>query len=496
MDTLNYKCPNCSAGLTFDSKEQKMKCEFCGSTYSLEELDKLAEQQDTVEEDKTEKWKGFEPEQWQSDEKSNMAVWNCPSCGAEILAEKTTGSTVCPYCDNPMIMPEQFKDSYRPDYIIPFMKSKKEAKQALKAHYEGKPLLPKVFKDENHLEEIRAVYVPFWLFDLDTAGRFSYEATKTRVWEDDDYNYTATRFYHVARAGKINFRKIPVDGSKAIDDTMMEAIEPYEYQDLTEFNMSYLSGYMADKYDQEPDELTGRVYERMEQSVKDCFEASVKGYATVTPKQEKVYVPFWLFDLDTAGRFSYEATKTRVWEDDDYNYTATRFYHVARAGKINFRKIPVDGSKAIDDTMMEAIEPYEYQDLTEFNMSYLSGYMADKYDQEPDELTGRVYERMEQSVKDCFEASVKGYATVTPKQEKVTVTNKGEVKYGLFPVWFLNTKWNGKTYSFAMNGQTGRLIGDLPVGKDLAVKYWFKCHIPLTIAMTAIVTALRFMGVI
>ena len=130
---------------------------------------------------------------------------------------------------------------------------------------------------------------------------------------------------------------------------------------------------------------------------------------------------------------------------------------------------------------MEAIEPYEYQDLTEFNMSYLSGYMADKYDQEPDELTGRVYERMEQSVKDCFEASVKGYATVTPKQEKVTVTNKGEVKYGLFPVWFLNTKWNGKTYSFAMNGQTGRLIGDLPVGKDLAVKYWFKCHIPLTL---------------
>ena len=122
VDTLNYKCPNCSAGLTFDSKEQKMKCEFCGSTYSLEERDKLAEQQDTVEEDKTEKWKGFEPEQWKSDEKSNMAVWNCPSCGAEILSEKTTGATVCPYCDNPMIMPEQFKDSYRPDYIIPLIK--------------------------------------------------------------------------------------------------------------------------------------------------------------------------------------------------------------------------------------------------------------------------------------------------------------------------------------------------------------------------------------
>lgn len=99
-----------------------------------------------------------------------MAVWSCPSCGAEILAEKTTGATVCPYCDNPMIMPEQFKDSYRPDYIIPFQKSKKEAVEALKKHYEGKPLLPKIFKEQNHLEEIKAVYVPFWLFDLDTAA--------------------------------------------------------------------------------------------------------------------------------------------------------------------------------------------------------------------------------------------------------------------------------------------------------------------------------------
>ena len=76
-------------------------------------------------------------------------------------------------------------------------------------------------------------------------------------------------------------------------------------------------------------------------------------------------------------------------------------------------------------------------------MSYLSGYMADKYDLEPDELTGRVYERMEQSVKDCFEASVKGYATVTPKQEKVTVTNKDEVNMA-FSGMVSEYKWNGK----------------------------------------------------
>ena len=112
-DTLNYKCPNCSAGLAFDSKSQKMKCEYCGKTYSLDELDKIEEQAEDVKEVKGDHWEGFEPEQWQSDEKANMAVWRCPSCGAEILAEKTTGAMVCPYCDNPMIMPEQLRSITR-----------------------------------------------------------------------------------------------------------------------------------------------------------------------------------------------------------------------------------------------------------------------------------------------------------------------------------------------------------------------------------------------
>ena len=152
-DVLNYKCPNCSAGLKFDSKKQKMTCEYCGKSYSLEELEQIAQQNEAVEEDKTgDHWEGFDPEQWQTD--SNMGVWTCPSCGAEVVAEKTTGATVCPYCDTPMVMPDQFKDMYRPDYVIPFQKSKKEAVAALKNHYMNKPLLPKVFKSENHLEEI------------------------------------------------------------------------------------------------------------------------------------------------------------------------------------------------------------------------------------------------------------------------------------------------------------------------------------------------------
>lgn len=368
MSIVNYKCPNCTASMSYNGKQNKMTCEYCGSTFDLDDLEALKTDEKELEaeeaEGKDNHWEGFQPEEWQTGDMEGMKVWNCTSCGAEVIAEDTAGSMKCPYCDNAMIMPEQFAGMFLPDYIIPFKKDKKEAVEALKKHYLKKPLLPSVFKAQNHLEEVKAVYVPFWLFDLEASGRFRYQGVNTHVYKRGDYEYTERRYYAVVRSGKMGFMKVPVDGSETIDDTMMEAIEPYDYKDLEPFNISYLSGYMANKYDIEPDKLTDRVYERIEQSMKTAFS-------------------------NTAP---------------------------------------------------------EYQELH-------------------------------------------------PIQEKINICEKGGVKYGLFPVWFLNTKWNGKDYRFAMNGQTGKLIGDLPVGKDLAVKYWFKHHIPLTIGMTAVMIILRIMGV-
>ncbi len=372
MDVLNYQCPNCSAGLTFDSRTQKMVCEYCGSSFSVEELEALKEKdiQESMEaqketQDDENHWEGFGPEQWQASDMQGMKVWNCPACGAEIIAEETRGAMKCPYCDNPMVIPEQFSGMYLPDYVIPFKKSGQEALEALKKHYMGKPLLPKEFTDPGHMEEIQAVYVPFWLFDLEAGGDFRYEGTRTRYYEDHDYRYTETSFYDILRVGNMKFMKIPVDGSRKIDDTLMEAIEPYHYEDLQPFQISYLSGYLADKYDVEPDELTDRLYTRMEKSVKEGFRSTVG--------------------------------------------------------------------------------PYE---------------------------------------------------TLKPKREKISIAKRNNVKYGLFPVWFLNTKWNGKTYSFVMNGQTGKLIGDLPVGKDLVKKYWFRVHIRLTLIGAGLLFLGRLLGVI
>lgn len=236
-------------------------------------------------------------------------------------------------------MTGQFSGALKPDYVIPFKLDKKAAKAGLMRHLRGKRLLPKVFKDQNHIDEIKGIYVPFWLFDTDADADIRYRATKVRSWSDKNYNYTETRFFMVARSGNIGFTRVPVDGSTKMEDDLMESIEPFDFKEAVPFQTAYLAGYMADKYDVGAEESIARANERVKRSTEDNFKSTVTGYTSVTTEQSSVRL------------------------------------------------------------------------------------------------------------------------------------HDGSAKYALYPVWILNTTWNGKQYRFAMNGQSGKFVGDLPVDKK-AAKTW------------------------
>ncbi len=181
-----------------------------------------------------------------------------------------------------------------------------------------------------------------------------------------------------------------------------------------------------------------------------------------------LYVPFWLFDCDADANIVYDATKVRSWSDSNYNYTETRHYNVYRSGNIGFADIPVDGSSKMDDAYMDGVEPYNYSDMTGFNPGYLLGYMADKYDVSAEDSFPRAETRVKNSTEDAFRSTVVGYTTVTPKMSNIRA-DKGKYKYALLPIWMLNTKYNGEIYTFAVNGQTGKVSGRLPIDKK---KFW------------------------
>jgi len=331
-DLLDYKCPNCGGAVAFDSTSQQMKCPYCEASFDV----KVFNQNDPKPGEanvSTGKFDIRPGEAWRAGEQDGVFIYSCRSCGGDVLGDANMAATSCPYCSNNVVVQGQFSGDLRPDYVIPFMLNKQGAKNALIKHISSKKFVPKIFKDRNHIDEIKGIYVPFWLFDADTQASIHYRAKTISHSSDSNYNYTTTRHYDVVREGTIKFAGIPVDGSSKIPDDLMESIEPYAYDKIVDFQTAYLAGYLADRYDIGAEQSVGRANERMAKSTGSLFAGTASGYSNLA--------------------------------------------------------------------------------VTSSNIQLLNG----------------------------------------------------KVKYALLPVWFLKTKWKNETYTFAMNGQTGKLSGNLPIDK-------------------------------
>lgn len=374
----NYQCPACTGPLHYSAKSGKLACDYCGSSFDVAEIEALYARKEAeaaaakqAADAKAEAAQAAKAEAveaaaasggWDTSDLSRdwgaeadgLRVYSCPSCGAELICDQSTAATACPYCGNPAIVPGQFSGALRPDYILPFRLSKDDAVQALRAHYKGKPFLPRSFTSANHIEQIQGVYVPFWLFDGGAEGAASYRASNTNVYETGDYEITETRHYHVVRAGSLAFEKIPVDASSKMPDDHMDSIEPFDYAQLRPFSTAYLPGYLADKYD-----------------------------------------------------------------------------------------VTIDDSRDRADT--------------------------------------RCRETLAQALRD----TVTGYGACVTEREDIAL-RRGKVHYALLPVWMLSTKWRGQDFLFAMNGQTGKLVGDLPTDRGRFWGMFAAIAAPLTVALTAI----------
>lgn len=287
MSELNeYKCPNCGGALNFDSGIQKMKCPFCDCEFEMDALKQLDADLTNVADDFT--WESASNETWSEDETGDMKVYVCNSCGGEIVGDANMGATSCPYCDNPIVVKGTFSGDLKPNYIIPFKLDKKAAKEGLNKHLSGKFFLPKVFKDENHIDEVKGVYVPFWLFDTDVEGQVNYDATTVRHFSDSNYDYTETSHYNIYRAGNIAFDRIPVDGSTQMPDDLMESVEPFDFSEAKDFQTAYMAGYLADKYDVTSEQSILRANERVKKSTEEAFMSSVHGYSSVSVKNSNI----------------------------------------------------------------------------------------------------------------------------------------------------------------------------------------------------------------
>ncbi|MCL2722671.1 MAG: hypothetical protein FWD47_15185 [Treponema sp.] len=293
MEIKEYKCPNCAGAVKFDSSSQNMKCPYCDAEFEIADLEDYQKELALSAEDRfdwnneLERIQGSGAEVYDP-EKDCLSTGSCPSCGAELIGDKNTIAMVCPCCGNSQIVQKRISGMLKPEYIIPFKLEKKDAINALKNFYKGKRLLPDCFKDENRVNCIQGVYVPFWLFDAQTKAHIRFKATKTKTWSTANHIYTKTSFYNVVRDGVLGFEKVPVDGSEKMDNDYMDAIEPFDYNLKKDFQSAFLSGYLAEKYDVDAKQCMERAAIRMKASVEKEFRNSVTGYSSVSMESSTV----------------------------------------------------------------------------------------------------------------------------------------------------------------------------------------------------------------
>ncbi len=304
MDTstiLEYKCPCCDAPLAFSQESQKLACGSCGNDF---EIEAVKEYNDTPEgaDGPDFSWAESATQPWEDAE--GMTSFECPSCCGQIITDGTTAATFCPYCGNPAVMPTRLSGVLKPDAVIPFKTTKKDAQDAFLRLCKGKPLLPKDFKSQQRLDQITGTYVPFWLYNCDSRLDGKYRATRVHTWSDSNYRYTKTDHYLLTRSAEALFDGIPMDGSTKMDDTAMESIEPFDYSQLVDFDTAYLSGFLADKYDVEAKDGEGRIRQRVSNTMDERIAATCIGYSSVIPvnknlrithsKAKYVLLPVWV----------------------------------------------------------------------------------------------------------------------------------------------------------------------------------------------------------
>lgn len=227
-----------------------------------------------------------EPE---SDEfNKNARSYSCPTCGAEIVTDDTTAATFCMFCHNPTIIAGRLSGNFKPSQLIPFKITKDRAVESF-LKWCKKPLVPKDFKSSAQLEKITGMYIPFWLFDCAVEQTLNARATRVHSWRSGDMQYTETSHFAITREADMEFVGVPADGSSKLDDRLMDLLEPYDYKEITDFSMSYLSGYFAEKYDEDHQQVFPRVKAKIDAYGERLLRETIESYTTVSVTNKNTF---------------------------------------------------------------------------------------------------------------------------------------------------------------------------------------------------------------
>ncbi len=341
MDQVHeQKCAACGGPLRFDPETGKLVCDYCGTVYEIGQQEAPAAEQ-TLE--------GYDFAQLSAhaaaENAEGLPIYNCVSCGAEVIASAQEMALTCPYCGNNIVLTEKASGNLRPDGVIPFKITAKVLPQVMAAFYKDKKLLPKNFFNDSRMEKVTGVYVPFWVFSGRLSGKLQFKGEKRSSRRSGDYIITDTEHYLVGRDVSMQFRDLPVDASGRVEDELMDSLEPFGMEDVKPFDMQYLAGFTADRFDRAREDMAERARTRMNNSAEALARSQVsRDYSGVQPvggklraelKARYLLFPVYLFNLrhgDKDYSFAVNGQTGEVVGSLPTDKKVSRRYFLLRAG--------------------------------------------------------------------------------------------------------------------------------------------------------------------
>ena len=268
------KCKNCGATLKYDPKTKLIVCDSCGSKFKPKE--RTTQKSDYAEEHK---------EEVKQEETGSYYLYICPSCGAELVGTYDTSAVgFCSYCGGQSIVRSKIEGVKRPRYIVPFSKTKKECCDEYLDVVNRLPFVPKELKDEAYINEIRGIYIPYYIYHADTEGHIKMQAHM--------YSGSYEHIYHTDADFKGGM-DLPVDASIQMDDDIGLRLFPNDEKDVEEFNENYMTGYYAEMPDTKPEAYYKDTADQAEALIPSIFNTKTDDrltYSTLGKIQAKTSV--------------------------------------------------------------------------------------------------------------------------------------------------------------------------------------------------------------
>ncbi len=310
-DVLTHHCPNCGGPLTFNPSDQKFHCDYCLSIFTVEDIEKFeAKSADSA---------ATESAETAESPGSEVDLFLCPSCGAQIVTDHTTAATYCYFCHNPVVLSGRLSGEFLPNKVLPFKIDRQKAVADFLAWTKKKRFVPKDFFNEQQIEKLTGVYFPYWVIDAETDGNLTGKGTSLRVWIVGDLEYTETKIYQIFRKGKATINHLTKNAlKKNLQQKMVEGVQPFPIDQAVDFHTEYLAGFQAEKRDIEIKELAEQIGHELTEYTEDLLRDTISGYTTFTPSNQSVAIekqdnhymllPVWLVTYqDTANKTYYYA---------------------------------------------------------------------------------------------------------------------------------------------------------------------------------------------